>query len=237
MKPPIFSNSFTHLLKQRSCQSSVSRRDVTYANARRATGALRFLAMVLAFALVDAPDAAAGARAQLVSHGEKLLAAPVQSSLRQTKLYSKAGHQIEAIANFKIQARVLSAAQYRQGREAQISPVDLALGWGKMASRDLLSKVDVSQADRFASMRYDPTSGIDVTDIVHHSSNMHMIPSSGAVQKTLKAVRKGQVVQIEGYLVNIRHEDGWRWLTSTSRTDMGDGACEIILVTSVKVVG
>ncbi|MEO1024246.1 MAG: hypothetical protein AAFX07_01670 [Pseudomonadota bacterium] len=195
------------------------------------------LAFAFAFFAIQAPEAAAGPHKPALSHGEVRLAAPVQSALGKKKLYSKGSHQIEAIANFKIEARVLSAAKYRQGREAQVSQVDLALGWGKMATDSVLSKIDISQSGRFASMRYDPTSGIGVNDIVHNSSNMHMIPSSNAVDKALRQVKKGQIVQIEGYLVNIRHADGWRWLTSTSRTDQGNGACEIILVTSIKVLG
>lgn len=173
----------------------------------------------------------------MLPHGDVALAAPVQSNLNKKKLYSKSGYQLEAIAGFELEARVLSAAQYREGREAQISQVDLTLGWGQMATDRMLSKIDVTQSGRFASMRYNPAAGIEVSDIVHNSSNMHMIPSSNTVNKALRNVKKGQVVQIEGYLVNIRHSDGWRWLTSTSRTDMGDGACEIILVTAIKVVG
>ena len=199
-------------------------------------GVLRF-ALALILLIGEMPAAAAGPRTPALSHGEVQLAAPVQTTLNRKKLYTKSGHQLEAVASFKIEARVLSAAKYRQGREALVSQVDLALGWGKMATDQVLSKIDVSQSGRFASMRYNPASGIEVSDIVLNSSNMHMIPSSNAVNKALRKVRKGQVVEIEGYLVNIRHEDGWRWLTSTSRTDQGNGACEIILVTSIRVVG
>jgi len=172
-----------------------------------------------------------------VQDADALLNAPVQSALSKRKIYRKAGHQLEAVADFKVEARVLSAASYRKGREARISPVDLALGWSKMASDHFLSQIEVTQSGRFASMRYDPTAKIQQVDIVHNSSNMHMIPSSSAVKRQLHAIKKGQVVRIEGYLVNIRHQDGWRWLTSTSRTDVGNGACEILLVRSVTVVG
>lgn len=163
--------------------------------------------------------------------------APVQSELNSKKTYKKAGHQLEAVAAFQVQAKVLSAAQYRTGREAKISPVDLALGWNKMASDTLLSQVAVTQSGRFASMQYDPTQDINVNDIIHNSSNVHMIPATRELDKTLHGIKKGQIVQIEGYLVNIRHKDGWRWLTSTSRTDRGDGACEILLVKAVKIIG
>ena len=165
-----------------------------------------------------------------------VLSAPVQSTLERKKVFKKAGHQLEAVAKFKVRAKVLSVAKYQKGREAMISPVDLALGWSKMASDVLLSQISVTQSDRFASMRYDPEGDVRVTDIVHNSSNMHMIPASREVSAALHGIKRGQVVQIEGYLVDVRHKDGWRWLTSTSRTDRGNGACEILLVKAVRLV-
>lgn len=195
--------------------------------------------MIMTFVLLTVSSLIADAAPRNVSHFSDPATAsnaPIQSTLNRTKIYEKAGHQLEAVAKFSIQAKVLSAAQYNKGREAKISPIDLALGWSKMASNKLLSQVSVTQSGRFASMRFDPTEDIAVNDIVHNSSNMHMIPSSRKVHAALKSVKKGQVVQIEGYLVNIRHSDGWRWLTSTSRTDRGNGACEILLVKSITVV-
>lgn len=163
--------------------------------------------------------------------------APIQTDLQTKLFYKKAGHQIEAIAWFSVEAIVLSATKYGKGREAKISPIDFALGWGKMASARMLSQVSVTQANRFASMSYDLNKKIKVSDIVHNSSNMHLIPASREVDDTLKMIKKGQAILIEGYLVNIRHNDGWRWLTSTSRTDRGNGACEIVLVKSVTIKG
>jgi hypothetical protein len=37
-------------------------------------------------------------------------------------------------------------------------------------------------------------------------------------------------VTASGYLVDIRGADGFTWSTSLSRTDTGDGACEVFWV-------
>ena len=41
--------------------------------------------------------------------------------------------------------------------------------------------------------------------------------------------------EMNGYLVDVDHESGWRWRTSMSRTDTGAGACEIVYVESVRL--
>ncbi len=173
-----------------------------------------------------------GAHANSSTH----LQAPTQVNLDREKKFKKSGHSLTAVAEFQIEAKILSKKEYRDGREANIAPVDLALGWGAMATEPLLSKLSVTQNGRFASISYAPDE-ISRSEIIHNSSNMHMVPISRDVKKALLNVEPGQVVQIKGYLVNIRHTDGWRWRTSTTRTDEGNGACEIILVQSIVVSG
>jgi hypothetical protein len=40
-------------------------------------------------------------------------------------------------------------------------------------------------------------------------------------------------VRIEGWLVEAVAPDGWRWRSSTTRDDSGNGACELIYVCSI----
>ena len=42
-------------------------------------------------------------------------------------------------------------------------------------------------------------------------------------------------LELKGYLVDVDHDSGWMWRTSMSRTDSGDGACEIVYVESLSV--
>jgi hypothetical protein len=73
-------------------------------------------------------------------------------------------------------------------------------------------------------------------DIEANSANMHMIPADTIVEDTLKGVRVGQVVRISGYLVEVAGADGWRWRSSLTRDDTGNGACELVWVESVQVL-
>jgi hypothetical protein len=62
---------------------------------------------------------------------------------------------------------------------------------------------------------------------------MHLIPANDQVREALDRVNSGSTVSLRGFLVEARGEDGWRWRSSMSREDTGDGACELILVTDV----
>ena len=51
-------------------------------------------------------------------------------------------------ANFRIRARVLSREDYYLGDESDLSPVDLALGWGVMSDQAVLDRIVISQGGR-----------------------------------------------------------------------------------------
>ncbi len=64
---------------------------------------------------------------------------------------------------------------------------------------------------------------------------MHMIPAADSVERSLMKLREGDIIVLQGYLVDVDHESGWKWRTSLSRSDTGAGACEIVYVESVSV--
>jgi hypothetical protein len=65
---------------------------------------------------------------------------------------------------------------------------------------------------------------------------MHMIPADANVRKTLQSIKAGNIVRLQGYLVEAKTADGWRWKSSLTREDTGRGACELVLVQSVEVL-
>jgi hypothetical protein len=154
---------------------------------------------------------------------------PRQVTLDSTPTLHLDNYHVEPLAQFSVQARVLGTERYRLGREAEISPVDFALGWGAMSDSRVLDRIDISQRGRFYFWRVDEFP-IPREEIESHSANMHMIPANASVARRLKDVRPGQVVRLRGYLVAVTADDGWQWRSSLSRTDTGSGACELFWV-------
>ncbi len=160
---------------------------------------------------------------------------PQQFDLGNTGAFDFKGYQFTPRARFKIQARVLGAERYSLGREAELAPVDLALGWGPMSDDRVLDRLKISQGNRFYYYSWETEPPIPQQEIVTHSANMHMIPADAEVEKQLAGVRRGSIVELEGQLVWIQASDGWQWRSSLTRADSGNGACEVVLVRSVQV--
>jgi len=183
----------------------------------------------------DAPVAVAGTSVQCpppprVVSGDAPLQSPVPTGFRDIRL---APATLQPLAGFSVEARVLSREDYRLGRESDLSPTDLALGWGRMRDDTVLAHLDIDQSNRWYHYRWQGAPPIPVDEIVRSSANMHMIPSSDVVAKELARVRKGDRVRIEGWLVEADAPDGWRWRSSLTREDSGSGACEVVYVCGI----
>lgn len=147
--------------------------------------------------------------------------------------WSQGGFAFEALAEFEIDARVLSVKEYG-GEEGALSPMDLALGWGPMSDETVLGAMTIRQGGRWYTYQWKDRPPISPGDIIRSSANMHMVPASAAVREELEAVKPGDVVRLRGALVAVRGANGYRWRSSTSRSDTGAGACEIVWVEQVE---
>lgn len=143
------------------------------------------------------------------------------------------GARAEVLAGFSVAARVLGTERYRFDREATWSPLDLALGWGRMREDAVLSQLSISQGGRFFHWRSAQAPPIPVDELTASASNMHMVPANEAVADALHAIDAGDAVRIDGWLIRIEAPDGWRWSSSLSRHDSGAGACELVYVCAV----
>jgi hypothetical protein len=141
---------------------------------------------------------------------------------------------LHPLAKFSLTARVLSRDDYRFDAESDLSPTDLAFGWGRMSDSAVLRGIDISQSGRFY---YWQTKSFPIPrrEIETHSANMHMIPADASVTYRLQRVRVGDVVSLDGMLVEADKANGWRWRSSLARDDTGNGACELVYVQSLTI--
>jgi hypothetical protein len=159
---------------------------------------------------------------------------PIDTRVEQTDTSRPAfafkGYELKPLADVAITARVLSKENYRFDRAAELSPVDLALGWGPMTDDETLRRLTISQGGRWYHYRWSGEPPVPVHEIVRHSANMHLIPADDGVERALSRVRPGHVVELRGQLVEVRGDNGFQWRSSLTREDSGNGACEIVFV-------
>jgi hypothetical protein len=133
---------------------------------------------------------------------------------------------------------VLGRRRYRYGWNADLAPCDVALAWGDLANSGLYKSVSWSQSDRWYWWRYDRGFPHDNRYIVTHSSNNHLIPATKNLSRAIIRIGKGDHVRLNGYLVyvdGIKDGKTFRWHSSLSRSDEGNGSCEIIYLERLTV--
>jgi hypothetical protein len=155
--------------------------------------------------------------------------APLQTPTNLTA-WTKGDYRLTPLARFSLDARVLSSSRYHDAGAA-IAPLDLALGWGPMSDQAVLDGLDISQVMRFWQWHTRtntwpaPRAAIEA-----NASNMHIIPKDAPTEAILSRFRTGALVHLEGYLVRVDGPAGFHWSSSLSRSDTGNGACELFWV-------
>lgn len=160
---------------------------------------------------------------------------PLQGSAPSSLQWSHADAQVQALASFSLQARVLGRRDYRNDRESRYAPLDLALGWGPMRQDSVLQQLAISQSGRWYHYRWQGDPPLAPAQIRDNSANMHLIPADAGVAAALARVRPDDQVALHGWLVQVQASDGWRWRSSLRRDDSGAGACEVVYVCAVDV--
>lgn len=146
------------------------------------------------------------------------------------------GYSMTNLEPYAGEFRVLSREDYSFGREAELSPVDFALGWGSMTNPAVYKQLSIRQSNRWYYWRYENAPPIPVREIEIQSANTHLIPANKAIAQQLAQIDQDDLIYLKGQLVEVKSSDGWAWRSSLSREDTGNGACELMLVEEVRVV-
>ena len=144
--------------------------------------------------------------------------------------------RLRPLAAFVIEARVLHRKIYRYDPGAALVPVDLAVGWGPMSNQSVLDHLTISQSARFYFYEYQNPPPIPKEEIISHSTNMHLIPSTDAIAAECKSLRSGELIHLSGLLVEATGPDIGTWTSSLTRTDSGKGACELVWVEDLEKI-
>ena len=162
---------------------------------------------------------------------------PMQGE-RSGEAFSEArrGHSFRLLprASYDVAARVASTERYRAGLAGDLLPWDFALAWGAAAGEPAWSHVAYVQTGRFYNWStHDRT--IDLAYVSSHTANTHLIAATGRIASVLGLVHRGDIVRLEGDLVDVEGPDGFVWKTSLTRKDTGPGACETLYVRRITI--
>ena len=125
------------------------------------------------------------------------------------QVFERQGHVLTALARFSAQARVLSVDRYGD-RAAQVAPFDIAIGWGPMSDSATLKLVDVAQTKRDVVFQsFDPK--LPEGQVGAYLVNLHVIAADPELGKRLGELRSGNLVRLDGWLVEAVAGDAWRW--------------------------
>ena len=169
------------------------------------------------------------------SPGVLVPAEPEQTAASDGPILYGAFH-LKPLARFTIDARVLHRKVYRWDRQAALVPVDLALGWGPMSDQRVIDQISITQSMRFYWFEYKMPPPISKDEIIAHSTNVHLIPSTPAIASECKSLRTGALVHLSGDLVEATGPNFGTWRSSLSRTDTGNGACELMWVKELSIL-
>ncbi len=158
---------------------------------------------------------------------------PIQTDKTLPRPFNHGDYTIKPLANYAVTAVVLARKRYHSDASAKIGPVDLALGWGPMSTAVVINDLSISQSGRWYEYRWAKEPPLNGDQIERHSANTHCLPADNTVRSQLLAVKRHDLVTLEGFLVEVNGPDGYRWRSSLSRNDTGGGACEVMWITRV----
>ena len=151
------------------------------------------------------------------------------------QIYTLGQYTLKTLATFSATARVLNVRHYYDDREAELSTVDFALGWGRMSDSAVLRSYEITQSNRWYFWHRGDNPPVSDDYVITHSRNVHIISSSKDVAKIVNEVIKNNVIQVSGYLVAVTANDGYHWISYLSLQGEGAHTCLVLLVTDITI--
>lgn len=151
-------------------------------------------------------------------------------------VWSHNGYTFTSLAEITLEARVLHKKRYRFGRESDVSSYDLALGWNQMSDQYVVDRLNFSQRGRWYYFSYKQPAPVSPNIMLNNSGNFHTVAANDEVQEIIASLRPGHLIYLSGQLVRINSNDGFNWQSSLTRTDRGNGSCELIWVEDIVII-
>ena len=153
--------------------------------------------------------------------------------------YRGLAYEVKPVAGYDLHGLVVShndiqgiADIYHD--EDSVDTKDLCVVWGANLQGDDYRKARYESTPHFCFVSWGEGVRFDLAAM----SNSHLVTDRDDLRAALARVHIGDQVRFSGMLVNyrdMRHPEYWR-NTSTSRTDQGNGACEVVFFEELEVL-
>jgi hypothetical protein len=117
-----------------------------------------------------------------------------------------------------------------------INVKDVCVLWGKNVESGIYEKMKFRNRDFTCYYTYpdEETGRIFTEDCL---SNNHLLPADPVVTGAVMRARKGDEIHLKGWLVSYGIKDSpYRRISSTTRRDRGNGACETVFVNEFEIL-
>lgn len=108
--------------------------------------------------------------------------------------------------------RVIAKNRYWFEHMSSISPFDLLLSWDRMSDEDLLTRMLVNIEDRSYEVQMTKPP-YQQGNIHQHLLMTHVIPATEQIHDKISSLRRGQLISVSGYIVDIENRYGNRWIS------------------------
>lgn len=152
-----------------------------------------------------------------IKRGPGILAeeAPKISKLISSDEINFNGHTYTTHKKIDARVRVVEKERYFFDSMSEFSSYDILVGWGQVSDQKNLDYINFKLSDRtFEYKNYrlplDP-------DLINNQTLLwHLIPSSEEIKNSLFTLRKGHIIEISGYIVDVTTKTGLQWKSATS---------------------
>jgi hypothetical protein len=165
--------------------------------------------------------------------GVLVAGSPVQEDVPPQTIL-RGDFRLTAVARYTLRGRVLGKKRYWDKPQNQLVPIDVAVGWDRMSDQAVLDQFSrFSMGNRFFFYEWARQPPLPREEIERSAANNHIIATDAGVARAVRALRRGQLVEMQGWLVEAEGPRGFRWVTSRRRDDTGNGACEVFYVEKI----
>lgn len=158
-----------------------------------------------------------------------------------TKQVDDVTFTLQPLYRYQIIGKIVGKDEYSATPLDRLGPMDLTIANGDIIRPEIISHFTIQKYTRHFRYQYFFPAGTTPplpSYIVEHMSNNHLIFAGDTAYSVAKTAGVGDMVEISGYLVTVsgKGQDGrtFTWGTSTTRSDQGEGSCELVYVETIR---